>query len=432
VRKDRPILQLALDYVDLARAIKCAEEAVPAGVDWLEAGTPLIKSEGLNAVRELHRRFPNVPIVADMKTIDAGRAEVEMAAKAGAAVVAVLGVASDSTLAECVESASRYGAKVSMDLIESPQPVERARQLEALGADYIGVHTAIDMQMRAADPLAVLREVCATVSIPVAAAGGINSETAAEAVKAGARIVIVGGAITKSADARSATEAIRRALDEGVAVASQLYRRTAGEQVREIFQRVSTANISDARHCCGDLPGLRQVTPGVKVVGTAVTVRSYPGDFSKPVQAIDVAEAGQVIVVESRGRGPAVWGELATHSALRRELAGVVIDGGIRDTGDIRELAFPAWARVITPTRGEPRGLGEINVPITVCGVAVEPGDWLIGDDDGVIVVPAARAVEIANRSMDVLEYENRWRKEIHDGRGLGEVTELAKWDKHE
>lgn len=428
---DRPILQLALDFVDLARALKCAEEAVPGGVDWLEAGTPLIKSEGLNAVRELRRRFPNLPIVADMKTIDAGRGEVEIAAKAGASVVAVLGVASDSTLAECVEAGKRYGAKVSIDLLESPNPVDRARQLEALGADYIGVHTAIDMQMRAADPFEVLREVCAAVSIPVAAAGGINSETAAQAVEAGASVVIVGGAITKSADARAAAEAIRRAIDERTSIASDLYRRTAGEEVREIFQRVSTANISDAMHCQGDLPGLTCVTPGVRLVGTAVTVRTYPGDYSKPVQAIEVAQEGQVIVVESRGRGPAVWGELASRSAMQRGLAGVVIDGGIRDTGDIRELGFPAWARVITPTRGEPRGLGEINVPITVCGVEVEPGDWLVGDDDGVVVVPAARAVEIANRSMDVVEYENRWRKEIRDGRSLGEVTELAKWDKH-
>jgi 3-hexulose-6-phosphate synthase/6-phospho-3-hexuloisomerase len=428
---DRLILQLALDFVDLTRALKCAEEAVPAGVDWVEAGTPLIKSEGLNAVRELRRQFPDLPIVADMKTMDAGRAEVEMAAKAGASVVAVLGVASDSTLAECVDAGKHYGAKISMDLIECREPVERARQLEALGADYIGVHTAIDMQMRAADPFAVLREVSAAVSVPVAAAGGINSETAADAVAAGAGIVIVGGAITKSSDARAATEAIRRAIDERVRIDSDLYRRTAGEDVREIFQRVSTANISDAMHCRGDLPGLTQITPDVKMVGTAVTVRTYPGDFSKPVQAIDVAQEGQVIVVESRGRGPAVWGELASHSAIRRGLVGVVIDGGVRDTGEIRELKFPAWGRVITPTRGQPRGLGEINVPITVCGVEVEPGDWLVGDDDGVIVVPAARAVEVANRSMDVLEYENRWRKEIHDGRGLGEVTELAKWDKH-
>jgi len=101
------------------------------------------------------------------------------------------------------------------------------------------------------------------------------------------------------------------------------------------------------------------------------------------VQAIDIAASGEVIVVEARGRGPAVWGELATHSAVARKLAGVVIDGAIRDTPEIRALSFPSFAKLITPTRGQPRGMGEINVPITVCGVEVYPGDWLVGDDDG-------------------------------------------------
>ena len=93
-----PILQLALDFVDLHRAVHVAERAVPAGVDWLEAGTPLIKSEGLDAVRELKRLFPGKAIVADMKIMDAGRIEVEAAAKAGAQIIDVLGTATDATI----------------------------------------------------------------------------------------------------------------------------------------------------------------------------------------------------------------------------------------------------------------------------------------------------------------------------------------------
>jgi len=300
-----------------------------------------------------------------------------------------------------------------------------------LGAEYLGVHTPIDMQMRAADPFELLRAVCQVASIQVAAAGGVNSETAPRAIEAGASIVVVGGAVTKAADARAATEALRSALDTGVGVDTDRFKRVGLEGVRDILARVSTDNISDAMHCQGDLPGLQAITPGAKMVGTAVTVRTYPGDFSKPVQAIDVAESGQVIVVEARGRGPAVWGELATHSAVGRKLAGVVIDGAIRDTPEIRALNFPSFAKLITPTRGQPRGMGEINVAISVCGVDIHPGDWLVGDDDGVVVIPAARVVEITNRSMDVFEYETRWRKEIADGRTLGQVTELAKWDEH-
>ena len=102
-------LQVALDFVDLPRALLIAREAVAGGADWVEAGTPLIKAEGLQAVRELKAAFPDKVIVADMKTMDAGRIELEYAAKAGAGVVGVLGAASDSTIKECAEAARNYG-----------------------------------------------------------------------------------------------------------------------------------------------------------------------------------------------------------------------------------------------------------------------------------------------------------------------------------
>ena len=103
--KERPLVQVALDFVDLPHALEVAREAVAGGADWIEAGTPLIKAEGLAAVRALKAEFPDKTIVADMKTMDAGRTEVEYAAKAGADVVGVLGAASDSTIRECAEAA---------------------------------------------------------------------------------------------------------------------------------------------------------------------------------------------------------------------------------------------------------------------------------------------------------------------------------------
>ncbi|MBU1061374.1 MAG: orotidine 5'-phosphate decarboxylase, partial [Candidatus Omnitrophica bacterium] len=136
----KPILQVALDFVNLDRAMKCAEEAVKGGVDWLEAGTPLIKSEGLNAVRKLRQKFPRKTIVADMKIMDAGRIEVEIAAKAGANVVGVLAASSDSTIKECVEAAHNYGAKIQADLISIKDVKKRAMEIEKLGVDYLGIH----------------------------------------------------------------------------------------------------------------------------------------------------------------------------------------------------------------------------------------------------------------------------------------------------
>ena len=130
------------------------------------------------------------------------------------------------------------------------------------------------------------------------------------------------------------------------------------------------------------------------------------------------------------GVGPALWGELATESCVQRKLAGVVIDGAIRDTPEIIRMQFPAFARFVQSNAGEPKGLGEMDVPVRIAGVEVEPGDWIIGDDDGVVAVPQRRAAQIANRAMDVLEKENRIRAEIQKGMTLSEVTELLKWEK--
>lgn len=427
-----PILQLALDFVDLHRAVEVAELAVPAGVDWVEAGTPLIKSEGLDAVRELRRLFPRKVIVADMKIMDAGRVEVETAAKAGAQIVDVLGAATDATIAECVQAGKNYGAKIAVDLIAVADPLARARQVEELGADYISVHVAIDEQMRGGgqDPFAVLAAVSGAVRVPVGVAGGINSETAAQAVAHGAGYVIVGGAITKAKDPAAATREIRRALDEGAVIPTTLFKRVGEEEIRGVLELVSSANLSDALHRSGVLEGLRPLFPGIRMVGPALTVRTYPGDWAKPVEAIDLAQPGDVLVIDAGGVGPAIWGELATNSALQRGLNGVVIDGAIRDSGDIAKLGFPAFSRLVMPNAGEPKGFGEIGVPIRVGGVKVESGDWVLGDDDGVVVLPRILAVEYANRSMDVLEKENRIREEIKEGRTLAQVTDLLRWEK--
>ena len=426
----KPVLQVALDFVNLTRALKCADEAVKGGADWIEAGTPLIKSEGLDAVRRLRQKFPRATIVADMKIMDAGRIEVEIAAKAGADVVCVLAAASDSTIKECVAAAHNYGAKIQADLISIKDVKKRAVEIEKLGVDYLGVHCAIDEQMHAKDPFRQLKEIAETVHIPIAVAGGINSETAPAAIKSGASIIIVGGAINKAADAKKAAQAIKRSISTLKKIKTELYKRSSDSTLKDVLLKVSTANISDAMHRGGNLKEMQVITPGVKMFGRALTVRTYPGDWAKTVQAVDTAEPGQVIVIDAGGTGPSVWGELATHGAVQKGIAGVVIHGAIRDIQEIRKLKFPAFAKLIMASAGEPKGFGEIGVPVTIGDIKVFSGDYVVGDDDGVVVLPQQNAVEIANRAMSVLEMENRLRKEIDEGSTLAKVTELLKWEK--
>ena len=126
-----------------------------------------------------------------------------------------------------------------------------------------------------------------------------------------------------------------------------------------------------------------------------------------------------------------VWGDLATNSAINKGVAGIVVDGAVRDTADIRELKFAVWTRSVSSNAGEAKGCGEINQPITIAGQRISPGDWIVADDDGVMVLPRDKAVEMANRAADVLEGENRVRAEIRNNKTtLGKVMNLQRWEK--
>lgn len=427
----KPVLQVALDFVNLKRALGVAKQVVDAGADWLEAGTPLIKSEGIEVIRTLRKNFPRLPLIADLKIMDVGKVEAEMAFKAGADMVCVMGVASDSTIQECVDAAHNYGGKVVVDLMNVPSIIERAKEVEAMGVHVVEVHISIDDQMRGKDPLAFIEKISEKLSIPLAVAGGINSETAAPLVNAGVSVLIVGGAICKDKDPAAATRTIKKAIQNKVVVKSELFKRVSEKDIRVALEKVSTANVSDAMHRAGELTGFTRVgSVDKKIMGKILTVRTYPGDWAKPVEAIDRAEEGDVLFIDVGGVAPAVWGELATCSAVQKKLAGAIINGAARDVKEIRRLNFPLYAKIITPTAGEPKGFGEIGTPLKVQGKNIFSGDWILGDEDGLIIMPAQKVVEIVNRAMDVLERENRIREEIKEGGTLSSVMELLRWEK--
>ena len=426
-----PVLQVALDLMQLNRSIVIAHEAVDGGADWIEAGTPLIKSEGAEAVRALRREFPNRKIIADTKTMDVGSFEVEIMAKAGADIVTVLGLADDATIEEAVMAGRKYGAEIMVDMINVPDRIQRAKEVEKLGAAYICMHMGIDTQMRGEEPpIDVLRKIVDAVSIPVAVAGGITAENAGEYVEAGATDVIVGGAIIKTEDIRGAAENVKKAMS-GAKVDTNLAKKYSEEDLFEAFSRVSTCNISDAFHKQGVMFGIlpQSLQHRQRMVGRALTVQTTNGDWAKPVEAIDRAKDGDVIVVDVGGAPVAVWGELASCSAMVMGVRGIVIDGAARDIDDIRELKFPAFARTVAPCAGEPKGYGGIGIEVTVGGQRVRTGDWIVGDESGIVVIPKEVAVEVANRALDVHERENRTREEISRGSTLSKVNELAKWE---
>jgi 3-keto-L-gulonate-6-phosphate decarboxylase len=203
-----PIVQLSLDLTSLEEALATAAIAVEAGVDWLEAGTPLLLAEGLHAVEGLRARFPDHPIVADLKTMDGGYLEAEMMAKAGADLVVVMGRAHEATIRKVVEAGRKYDIKVMGDNLAAEDRVANAVWMESLGVDFIVHHIGFDERglIKGLSPLDELDEVVRAVSIPVQAVGGLSIEQAIACPSRGAPLVVIGaplvidGAAFKPAD----------------------------------------------------------------------------------------------------------------------------------------------------------------------------------------------------------------------------------------
>ena len=204
----KPIVQISLDLTSIDEALETASIARRAGVDWLEAGTPLILAEGLHGVRELRDAFPDVPVVADLKTMDGGYLEAEMMAKAGATHVVVMARAHAETIKCVVQAGKDFGVKVMGDNMVCESMVDGARFLEDLGCDYVIHHIGYDERRgiaaaghRMPNPLDELREVVGAVSVPVQAVGGLSLEQAIECPQYGAPLVVLGAPLTIDADA---------------------------------------------------------------------------------------------------------------------------------------------------------------------------------------------------------------------------------------
>jgi 3-hexulose-6-phosphate synthase len=202
------VVQISLDLTSIPEALDTSAMAIRAGVDWLEAGTPLIIAEGMNGVRALRSMFPEVPIVADLKTMDGGWLEAKLMAEAGATHVVVMERAHPETIKVVVQAGRDFGVKVMGDNLGAPDMIAAARRLEDLGCDFIVHHVGYDERrgiaargLQPPTPLDQLREIVNAVTIPVQAVGGLSIEQAMRTPEYGAPLVVLGAPLTIDADA---------------------------------------------------------------------------------------------------------------------------------------------------------------------------------------------------------------------------------------
>jgi 3-hexulose-6-phosphate synthase/6-phospho-3-hexuloisomerase len=202
------IVQISLDITSIPEAMDTAHLAICSGVDWLEAGTPLIIAEGMNGVRALRSEFPGIPIVADLKTMDGGWLEAQLMAEAGATHVVVMERAHPETVKMVVRAGKDFGVKVMGDNLGADDKIAAARHLEDLGCDFVIHHIGYDERRGLAaagkpfpSPLDQLREIVAAVRVPVQAVGGLSIEQAVRTPEYGAPLVVVGAPLTINPEA---------------------------------------------------------------------------------------------------------------------------------------------------------------------------------------------------------------------------------------
>lgn len=187
------------------------------------------------------------------------------------------------------------------------------------------------------------------------------------------------------------------------------FQRLSGQALAR-WKGIAPAIASDCMNRCYAMSArISPLSPGMTVCGQARTVTGMVGDNGAAHAAIGLLEAGDVLVIDGRGHTEtAVWGGIMTRAAMAQGIGGLVLDGAVRDAAEIRALGFPTFAAAICPA-GPSKGFGGIiDGPISCGGCPVKPGDIVIGDDDGVAVIPLERQAEVLEASLKKIEQEKQ------------------------
>ena len=199
-------------------------------------------------------------------------------------------------------------------------------------------------------------------------------------------------------------------------------------EIIDKWRKIAPAIVSDCMNRTHFMSGaIKPLKPGLSLVGQARTVTGMVGDNGISHAAIALAEKGEVLVIDAGGyEDVAIWGAIMTHAAMARGIAGVVIDGANRDVAEIQELEFPLYSRAQVPSGPHKDFGGIIDGPISCGGCPVRPGDLIVGDDDGIAVVPLEWARDMLLASEEKLRQEEDILKQIAEGKTTAEILGIS------
>ncbi|MEP6539081.1 MAG: RraA family protein [Bryobacteraceae bacterium] len=198
-------------------------------------------------------------------------------------------------------------------------------------------------------------------------------------------------------------------------------------KTRASLLRLGAGPVSDALGKTGAMDHeIRPRSANAHMAGPAFTVRIHTADILMVSKALSECPKGSVLVIDGHGEGnTALWGGLTTACALLKGLAGVVVDGAIRDIAEIRRSRLPVFARAVVAGAGGAEYAGELNVTVSCGGIVVTPGDWIVGDEDGVVVIPSARLDDTIRIGNSIIEAEKRIAAAIARGADLGTLLRV-------
>lgn len=196
-------------------------------------------------------------------------------------------------------------------------------------------------------------------------------------------------------------------------------------ELKQRLANLDTACICDARKSVRVVsPEIRPLVAGLKLIGRARTVSCH-NDFLSVVQSLAESEEGDVLVIDGQGGERAMAGELFATEASRRGLSGIVIDGSCRDTRLLKQMKIPVYCRWVFPNAGTTVEPGDKQIPVTIGGVTVNPGDIVFGDDDGLVVSDMMELAELIHKAEDIQRRESEVLKRMQAGQSLFDVLDL-------
>jgi len=195
-------------------------------------------------------------------------------------------------------------------------------------------------------------------------------------------------------------------------------------------EELTTPQVSDALKRLtgksGVIPFIKPIKENTKISGFVLTVKTKSDDWGTVLKAIEATKIGEILFIDSEDENNAVWGELTSKYAQKKGLAGTVINGAVRDVGAIQELNYPVFSKSIVPNAGEPKAEGQIKVCLIYGDLQIKPGDWVMGDDCGVVVVPSELFQEIMEQASNLKKEEAKILSDIEDEKqSLSEIFDL-------